>query len=69
MALILSLETSTPVCSVALHQNGVLLGVKEIDQPGAHSERLIGLIEDLLKDSNLATAQLGAVAVSEGPGS
>ena len=69
MAFILSLETSTPVCSVALHQNGVLLGVKEIDQPGAHSERLIGLIEDLLKDSNLETSQLGAIAVSEGPGS
>ncbi|MEN2284262.1 tRNA (adenosine(37)-N6)-threonylcarbamoyltransferase complex dimerization subunit type 1 TsaB [Algoriphagus sp. SE2] len=69
MALILSLETSTPVCSVALHDNGSLLGVKEIEVPGAHSERLIGLIDDLLNECQCNKNKLAAVAVSEGPGS
>lgn len=69
MALILSIETSTPVCSVALHDNGELLRVKEIDLPGAHSERLIGLIQELLEEKSLEGKDLSAVAVSEGPGS
>lgn len=69
MALILSLETSTQVCSVALHDNGSLLGVKEVEIPGAHSERLIGLIDDLLKDCQCNARELAAIAVSEGPGS
>jgi tRNA threonylcarbamoyladenosine biosynthesis protein TsaB len=69
MALILSIETSTPVCSVALHEEGVLLGVREIDIPGAHSERLIGLIGELLKEYQFKGEELAAIAVSEGPGS
>ena len=69
MALILSIETSTPVCSVALHDNGELLRVKEIDLPGAHSERLIGLIQELLEEKSLDGKDISAVAVSEGPGS
>ena len=69
MALILSIETSTPVCSVSLHENGELLGVKEIDLPGAHSERLIGLIQELLEEKSLDGKDISAVAVSEGPGS
>lgn len=69
MALILSLETSTPVCSVALHENGSLLGVKEVEIPGAHSERLIGLIDELLEESQIKGEELAAIAVSEGPGS
>jgi tRNA threonylcarbamoyladenosine biosynthesis protein TsaB len=69
MALILSIETSTPVCSVSLHDNGELLRVKEIDLPGAHSERLIGLIQELLEEKSLDGKDISAVAVSEGPGS
>ncbi len=69
MALILSLETSTSVCSVAIHENGSLLGVKEVEIPGAHSERLIGLIGELLEECQFAGEALSAIAVSEGPGS
>ncbi|MEB2781688.1 tRNA (adenosine(37)-N6)-threonylcarbamoyltransferase complex dimerization subunit type 1 TsaB [Algoriphagus sp. C2-6-M1] len=69
MAVILSLETSTPVCSIALHQNGVLLGEKSLDVPGTHSEKLMGMIESLLNECRLTVEQISAVAVSEGPGS
>ncbi|MBN3583770.1 tRNA (adenosine(37)-N6)-threonylcarbamoyltransferase complex dimerization subunit type 1 TsaB [Algoriphagus aestuarii] len=69
MAKILSIETSTPVCSVALHENGELVGVKEIELPGAHSERLIGLVDELLQESKIEGKHISAVAVSEGPGS
>lgn len=69
MSLILSLETSTPICSIALHQSGILLKEKSIDVLGAHSEKLMGMIENLLDECNLSMEQVSAVAVSEGPGS
>lgn len=69
MAVILSLETSTPVCSIAVHNNGVLLGAKSLDVPSAHSEKLMGMIEALLNECKLAVDQITAIAVSEGPGS
>lgn len=69
MSMILSIETSTPVCSVALHANGVLKGLKEIDLPGAHAERLLGLIEELLETCQVKFDDISAVGVSEGPGS
>ncbi|MEB2776874.1 tRNA (adenosine(37)-N6)-threonylcarbamoyltransferase complex dimerization subunit type 1 TsaB [Algoriphagus sp. D3-2-R+10] len=69
MAIILSLETSTPICSIAVHKNGILLGERSLDVPGAHSEKLMGMIEDILDECNLTIRQINAVAVSEGPGS
>ncbi|TXE05773.1 tRNA (adenosine(37)-N6)-threonylcarbamoyltransferase complex dimerization subunit type 1 TsaB [Algoriphagus aquimarinus] len=69
MAIILSLETSTTICSIALHQNGVLIGEKSLDVPGAHSEKLMGMIATLLDECQITIGQINAVAVSEGPGS
>jgi tRNA threonylcarbamoyladenosine biosynthesis protein TsaB len=69
MALILSLETSTPICSIALHQDGILIDSESIEVPGAHSERLVTMIQQLLGRNQLQTEGLDAIAVSEGPGS
>ncbi|PZX47114.1 tRNA (adenosine(37)-N6)-threonylcarbamoyltransferase complex dimerization subunit type 1 TsaB [Algoriphagus chordae] len=69
MAVILSLETSTPICSIAVHRDGLLLKEKSLDVPGAHSEKLMGMIDELLDECQLAIKQLDAIAVSEGPGS
>lgn len=69
MGLILSLETSTPVCSIAVHLRGDLLGARETNEPGSHSEKLIGLIDELLTSLDLKGNNLDAIAVSEGPGS
>jgi tRNA threonylcarbamoyladenosine biosynthesis protein TsaB len=69
MALILSIETSTSICSVAIHEQGELLALAEIKEPGAHAEKLLLLVDELFEKSVLSFADLDAVAVSQGPGS
>ncbi len=69
MALILSLETSTTVCSVALHKQGVLLDTLEDHTPNSHSALLTVLMENILKKQKLEVNELDAIAVSIGPGS
>lgn len=69
MGLILSIETSTPICSIALHRDGKLIDSESIEVAGAHAERLMLMIEDLLEGINIKASSLDAVAVSEGPGS
>ena len=66
---ILSIETASQVCSVALHSDGLLLGYSELSIENAHSAKLLRLIEDLFLDLSFNIAQLQAVAVSAGPGS
>ncbi len=69
MATILSIETSTPVCSVAVHADGDLVSLSELNQTGAHAERLMLLVEEVLEKGKAAFHELDAIAVSEGPGS
>ncbi len=69
MARILSIETSTSICSVAIHEQGELLALAEIKEPGAHAEKLVSLVDAALKQANLCLVDLAAVAVSQGPGS
>lgn len=69
MARILSLETSTSICSVALHECGALLALAEIKEPGAHAEKLVLLVDEVFEKAGLNFRDLDAVAVSQGPGS
>ena len=69
MGLILSIETSTKVCSAALHENNELLGSQELYLDRSHSEYLAVMIRDLLRHTGKETKELSAVAVSKGPGS
>jgi tRNA threonylcarbamoyladenosine biosynthesis protein TsaB len=69
MALILSIETSTAVCSVALHEQGKLLALAELRESGAHAEKLMGLLEEVLEKAGTPLSEVAAIAVSEGPGS
>lgn len=66
---ILSIETSTSMCSVALHTNGVCDDCIEINEQNAHSSKLTVLIEQLLKQNNVRIADCDAIAISGGPGS
>ncbi|MBU6119246.1 tRNA (adenosine(37)-N6)-threonylcarbamoyltransferase complex dimerization subunit type 1 TsaB [Hymenobacter siberiensis] len=69
--LLLSLETSSPICSVALHRvaDGSLVGQSELRLDKSHSTHLTILIEQLLANTGHQLADLAAVAVSDGPGS
>ena len=69
MTLILSIETSTPICSIALHRDGSLIDSESLEVAGAHSERLMIMIQQLLGRNQVQAEVLDAVAVSEGPGS
>lgn len=69
MAVILSIETSTSVCSAALHEDGNLLAVKELSTPQSAAAQLAIQIEELFATTNRPKKQLDAVAVSSGPGS
>lgn len=69
MAYILSLETSTTVCSVALHQNQQLLSYAELQMEKSHSSHITVMVQQVLEYAGVAMAQLDAVAVSGGPGS
>lgn len=69
MAVILSIETSTSVCSAAFHEDGDLLAVKELRVPQSAAAQLAVQIEELFATTNLSKKKLDAVAVSSGPGS
>lgn len=67
--MILSLETSTDVCSVALHRDGSLLAVQEYYKPRSHARMLAVLIEYIFALTDTSINHLDAVAISRGPGS
>ncbi len=69
MSLILSIETTTKTCSVALHQDKTLLGLQEVHLDKSHSSLLHLMIDNLLTYCEIERDQLDAVAVSVGPGS
>jgi tRNA threonylcarbamoyladenosine biosynthesis protein TsaB len=69
MAILLSLETSTGVCSAALHEDGKLLASTELQIPQSTASSLAVMIHDLMKLCNVSSEQLGGVAVAAGPGS
>lgn len=69
MSLILSLETSAKICSVAIHDQGRLLNTKEIHIEQSHASKLAVLIDEVLKETSINANQLAAVGVSSGPGS
>jgi tRNA threonylcarbamoyladenosine biosynthesis protein TsaB len=70
MSLIISIETSSKACSVALSDNGELLGSRyQISENYPHSKILHVFIQEILTEKGLKPGQLHAVSVSSGPGS
>jgi len=69
MALILNIETATPVLSVALSRDGDVLAYRTEDTGNSHAEMVTLLISEIMEETNLTYDQLDAVAVSKGPGS
>jgi len=67
--LILAFETSAKAASVALHDGKKLLGESYQNTGLTHSQTLMVMAEDLLKQCGKTAADVTAVAVAEGPGS
>ena len=66
---ILGLESSAKAASVALMEDGRLLGRSDQNMGLTHSRTLLPMAEALLKNCELTMAQIHAVAVPPGPGS
>ncbi|AEI50117.1 tRNA (adenosine(37)-N6)-threonylcarbamoyltransferase complex dimerization subunit type 1 TsaB [Runella slithyformis] len=69
MSLIVSIDTSTRGCSVALHQNGQLLTAYDLLAEKSSSGMLTTLIQQAVEHAGFHLSELDAVAVAKGPGS
>jgi len=63
---LLSLDTSTEACSVALQYQGQV--TEEFETGIRHSEIILSMIEKILTDNGLVLSQLDCIAFGRGPG-
>ena len=66
---ILSVDTSATAASVAVAEENKLIGEFSINTALTHSQTLIPMIDELLKNTGLSVNDIDAVAVNAGPGS
>jgi tRNA threonylcarbamoyladenosine biosynthesis protein TsaB len=67
--IVLGIESSTPIASVAVVSEEKLLGEITLNIGLTHSEQLLPLIDELLRQTKLKSADLGGIAIAGGPGS
>jgi tRNA threonylcarbamoyladenosine biosynthesis protein TsaB len=65
---ILALDTATENCSAALLIEGQLHAIEELIERG-HAERILPMVDELLRGARLRLADLTAIAFGRGPGS
>jgi len=69
MALILNIETATPVLSLALSRDGEIIASRHNDTQNRHAELITVLIDEMMHTAKCVYDDLDAIAVSMGPGS
>ncbi|TAF63619.1 MAG: tRNA (adenosine(37)-N6)-threonylcarbamoyltransferase complex dimerization subunit type 1 TsaB [Cytophagales bacterium] len=69
MSYLLSIDTATQVCSVALYEHQTPIAYAENHTPNSHSSVLPLLIQQVLAQGNCSKEQLSAIVISAGPGS
>lgn len=69
MPIILNIETSSDVCSVAIARDGNPIAGKESSEGLNHSKLLSVFVSDVFEDAGMSIDSIDAVAVSMGPGS
>lgn len=69
MALILSLDSTTSVCSVAIHRDGRLMESEFSREPRVAASQLGVMVKNVIQKAQIHTKDLSAIAVSSGPGS
>ena len=67
--IILSVETSSTICSTAIIENGEILSCVEQVCPREHIEKLPGFVKKAFDQSYKTVSNIDAIAVSIGPGS
>jgi len=66
---ILSIDTSSKICSAAILENEKLIDEINLDNGKTHSENLIPIVQEILEKNNLNLSEIDLIAVSVGPGS
>lgn len=64
---ILAFDTSTEYCSVALWRDGTVFE-REIHAGQRHSQLLLGMVDEVLREGGVALERLDGIAYGEGPG-
>lgn len=67
--IVLGIETSTKIGSVALSRNGKILVAADLSGAMNHSEKLLPAIEKIMAAKKVRFADINRIAVSTGPGS
>jgi tRNA threonylcarbamoyladenosine biosynthesis protein TsaB len=67
--MILGIETATAVCAAAVAGGGHVFAESSLEEKYIHAERLMSMVDEVLRESGRSLAALDAIAVSIGPGS
>lgn len=67
--MILGIDTSTTICSVALFDRSGMKALAEDHSPNSHSAVVTILIDQVLKEAGATMEDLEAIAFADGPGS
>ena len=68
MTKILALDASTDACSVALYIDGAATHIFELAAK-SHTQRLLPMVDEILRAANCSLQDLNAIAYGRGPGS
>lgn len=68
MTKILALDASTDACSVALYIDGAVSHIFELAAK-SHTQRLLPMVDEILRGANCTLQDLDAIAYGRGPGS
>lgn len=66
---ILSLDTSSNICSVCILEDTTVLLEKHIEDEKTHSQKLMPLIDEILSEANLSLSDFDLFVCCTGPGS
>lgn len=66
---VLGIDTSSSWCGAAVVRDGEPGACRMSDIPRVHAERLLGVIDDCLREAGIGPDGIDGVAVSSGPGS
>ena len=69
MAVVLLIETATPVCSVAISKDHQILSIRESGEKNIHSSLITVFVQEVMKEADIPLNNVDAIAISKGPGS